>query len=125
VSALVVRRSQFYRQNYYNIINILQQLSFITIMISVHHVFVMNTTLWYKTKCNSQIFFITLKSRGVDFTNMFTQSFYAQRSQKRKKTVKSSVSFALLGSPCIKAALKMLVKLTSYVPQRASVRTHL
>jgi len=32
-------------------------------------------------------------SPGVNFTNMFTQSFWVRRSQKRKKTVKSTVSF--------------------------------
>jgi len=49
---------------------------------------------------------------GVDFTNMFTRSFYACRSQKRKILVKPSVFFVLVGSVCIKVACKMLVKLT-------------
>jgi len=41
-----------------------------------------------------------------------TSSFYARRSQKRKETVKLSVSFALLRSAHIKAARKMLMKWT-------------
>jgi len=32
-------------------------------------------------------------SPGVDFNNLFMRSFYAHRSKKRKKSVKSSVSF--------------------------------
>ncbi len=34
---------------------------------------------------------------GVNFTNIFMQSFYSWGSQKRKKTFKSSMSFALFG----------------------------
>ncbi len=41
-----------------------------------------------------------------------TSSFYWRRSQKRKKTVKLSVFFALLGSARAKAALRTLIKLT-------------
>jgi len=49
----------------------------------------------------------------VDFTNMFTHSFYARRSKERKKTVKSSVSFcAFWDLICTKATHKMLVKWT-------------
>jgi len=39
-------------------------------------------------------------------------AFKAHKSLKGKKTVKSSVFFALLGSACVKDAHKMLVKLT-------------
>ena len=45
-------------------------------------------------------------------TNMFTCSFYARRSQNRKKQLELTVFFALLGSSSVKAASKMLVKLT-------------
>ncbi len=48
---------------------------------------------------------------GVNFTNMFTSSFYLPKSQKCKKTFKSSVYFLLLGSVCLKAARKTIVKL--------------
>jgi len=34
-----------------------------------------------------------LRTPYVDFTNMFTYSFYVYRSQKRKKTVKTSLCF--------------------------------
>ena len=43
---------------------------------------------------------------------MFTHSFYARRSRKRKKQLELTVFFALLGSASEKAARKMLVKLT-------------
>jgi len=46
------------------------------------------------------------------FPQQFTHSFYLQRSQKRKNTVKLSVFFVLLGSQRIKATSKMLVKST-------------
>jgi len=37
----------------------------------------------------------TCCTAGVNFTNMFTRSFYEQRSQKRKNSVKSSASFCI------------------------------
>ncbi len=49
---------------------------------------------------------------GVDITNMFTPSFYAHRSQKRKMANNLTVIFALLGSTSVKAACKTLMKLT-------------
>ena len=49
---------------------------------------------------------------GVNFINLFTHSFYARRSQKRKKAAWVDCFFAILGSACVKAARKMLVKLT-------------
>ena len=49
---------------------------------------------------------------GVDFINVFTRSFYARRSPKRKKVFELTVFFALLGSARVKAARKMLAKLT-------------
>ena len=48
----------------------------------------------------------------VNFINVFTRSFYTCRSWKRKKLLELTVFFALLGSALIKAACKMLVKLT-------------
>ena len=48
----------------------------------------------------------------VNFINLFTCSFYACRSRKHKKLLDLTVFFALLGSSSVKAALKMLVKLT-------------
>ena len=49
---------------------------------------------------------------GVNFINVFTCSFYAGRSQKPKKLLNLTVFWALLGSAHLKAAHKMLVKLT-------------
>jgi len=49
------------------------------------------------------------------FHQHLTQSFIAWRSQKRKNTVKQSVFFAFLGSVCLKAGNKMLVKFTRCV----------
>ena len=48
----------------------------------------------------------------VDFINLFTRSFNTCRSCKRKKLLDLTVFFALLGSAHIKAARKMMVKLT-------------
>ena len=56
--------------------------------------------------------YITLcRRRGVNFINLFTHSFYAPRSRKRKKPLDLTDFFALLGSESVKAACKMLVKL--------------
>jgi len=41
-----------------------------------------------------------------------TSGFFEHRSQKRKKTVKLSVFFALLGSAHTKAAHRKLIKMT-------------
>jgi len=49
---------------------------------------------------------------GLNFTNIFTRSFYASRSQKRKIQSSLKYLFTLLGSACIKALSKMLVKST-------------
>jgi len=46
----------------------------------------------------------------VNFTKMFMHSFYVHSPQMHKKTVKSSVFFALLGSAGAKAAHKILEK---------------
>ena len=57
---------------------------------------------------------LLLNIRG-QFHQCSTSSFYAQRSQKRKETVKLSSFIAFLGSVHIKAARRTLVKLTSDV----------
>ena len=51
------------------------------------------------------------KRPGVNFINVFMGSFYACRSQKRKKLLELTV-FLHLGSVSIKAAHKMMVKFT-------------
>ena len=70
----------------------------------------------------------------VNFINVITPSFYASRSYKRKKLLNLTVFFALLGSACVKAARKMIVKLTPCLQQcptmeewerRILVRLHL
>ena len=48
----------------------------------------------------------------VNFINVFTHSFYASRSWKPKKLLELTDFCALLGSACLKAACKMLMKLT-------------
>ena len=53
-----------------------------------------------------------LQSWVTNFINMFKRSFYTWRSQKCKKLIELTVFLVLLGSACIKAACKMLVKLT-------------
>jgi len=62
-----------------------------------------------------------LERTGVNFINVLrARSFYVCRSQKRKNSVKSSVSFyMLLESERAKAAQKMLMKLT---PGRNSLK---
>jgi len=49
---------------------------------------------------------------GVNFINMFTQSFYTHRSQKRKLTNDWTVFFLLLGYAHVKTVGKTLVKST-------------
>jgi hypothetical protein len=62
---------------------------------------------------------IRLQSR-VDITNMFTQSFYVRRSQKRKMANDFTVIFALLGYTNVKAGHKMLMKLRRMIWIRIS-----
>ncbi len=50
-------------------------------------------------------------THGVDFTNMFTKSFYGWRSQNCKKVSSHQYHFVLLGSALIKAWGKALRKL--------------
>jgi len=45
-----------------------------------------------------------IDGRGISST--FLRSFYVRRSQKHKKTVKSSVFLCFLGSACVKAVHK-------------------
>ena len=49
---------------------------------------------------------------GVNFINMLMRNFYPRRSRKHKKLLDLTVFFVLLGPACVKAARKMLVKLT-------------
>ena len=51
-------------------------------------------------------------SSGVNFTNILQAAFTHADPKSAKKTVKLSSFFALLGSACVKAAHRMLVKLT-------------
>ena len=46
------------------------------------------------------------------FHQQFTSSFYARRSQKCKKDSQIKQLFLLLGLVCVKAARKLLMKLT-------------
>jgi len=52
------------------------------------------------------------KPTGVNFINMFMRSFYTCRSQKCKRQSHHQCLIVPLGSLCIKAACKMLVKST-------------
>jgi len=52
---------------------------------------------------------------GVDFTYMFTRSFYVRISQKRKNSVELSVCFCAFVIYAVKAASTMLIKLTPLV----------
>ena len=58
----------------------------------------------------------------VNFIYMFMSSFYACRSQKCKKLIELTLFFAVLGSVHVKAARKMLVKLTSRRHRRRRYR---
>jgi hypothetical protein len=51
-------------------------------------------------------------SPGVKFTNILCTAFALVDPERVKNTVKSSVSFMLLGSTSIKAVQRMLVKLS-------------
>ena len=51
---------------------------------------------------------------GVNFINVFTQSFYAQRSQKPKKLLELTDFFALLGSVGVKTASEHVVEIDPY-----------
>ncbi len=55
---------------------------------------------------------LTYEHSGLDFTNMFTFSLYTSRSWKSKTTDELTIIFVLLGSMCVKAACKTLVKST-------------
>ena len=55
--------------------------------------------------------FYAIRKPGVNFI-MFTSSFYARKSQKRKKLLELTVFVVLLGSARVKVVHTMLVKLT-------------
>ena len=52
------------------------------------------------------------KASGYNFTNVLQSAFTLADPKSAKKTVKSSSCFTLLGSASVKAAHRMLVKLT-------------
>jgi len=56
---------------------------------------------------------LTSTTTGVDFTNILQTDFTSADPKSTKKTTGLNVFFALLGSAHIKAAHKMLVKLTT------------
>ena len=66
-------------------------------------------TLQYKVGAKKRLMKLTPE---VNFINMITRSLYARRTRKRKKLLELTVLLALLGSVCVKAPWKMLVKLT-------------
>jgi len=55
---------------------------------------------------------------GLNFTNILLEFFTPPDPKSAKNTVKLSVFFVLVGSACIKAAHKMLVKLTPCVRKK-------
>ncbi len=57
-------------------------------------------------------FYIDEIDGRYQFDQPFTSSFFARRSQKRKKTVKLSVFIVHLGSACVQGVIKTLMKLT-------------
>jgi len=63
-----------------------------------------------------------ISSSGVNFINMLMGILYAHRSQKRKKTDGVTVIFALMGFVRVKAACKVLVKLTPALLQIPDVQ---
>ena len=56
--------------------------------------------------------YVQVKKLGVNFINVLRAAFMPADTKSAKKTVKSSNFFALLGSASVKAARRMLVKLT-------------
>ena len=62
-----------------------------------------------------------LRSSGVNFINVLRAAFTCTDPKSAKKTVKSSSFFALSGSSIVKAALRMLVKLTPVLRESFSV----
>jgi len=51
-------------------------------------------------------------TQGVDFTNIFTPSFWTHGAQKRKKTNDLTAFLTLLGSARVKAVHRTLMKLS-------------
>ena len=62
---------------------------------------------------------------GVNFITVFKRSFYAGRSQKRKKLLELTVFFSLLGSASVTAESKMLVKLTTDLSVLQNTQWHM
>ena len=63
-------------------------------------------------KISQNFIHFLVEKNSVNFINMFTGSFYTCRSQKHKKLLDLTEIFVVLGSASVKAARKMLVKLT-------------
>ena len=61
---------------------------------------------------SSSLLSISSSMFGCQFHQRLYAKLYMRRSQKCKKLLELTVFLALLGSACIKAARKMLVKLT-------------
>ncbi len=57
---------------------------------------------------------------GVNFSNVLRTAFTLADPKSAKKTVKLSVFFALSGSARVKAAHRMLMKLTPGIPSKDS-----
>jgi len=49
---------------------------------------------------------------GVNYTNIFTRRFYKRSSQKHKSQSSCQYLFTLLGSACVKAVRRTLMKLS-------------
>jgi len=77
-----------------------------------------NGIVVWETKTMTACAGICIKIRFTDtaprlnFTNIFTLSFYAHRSRKRKNTDDLTVLFTLLGSTSVKAVHRTLMKLS-------------
>ncbi len=71
-----------------------------------------NFTLWGSALVKAARRRLMKLTPWVDFTNMFTSSFYECRYQKGKGQSSHQCLFALLGSMLEKSVLKRLVKLT-------------
>jgi len=63
-------------------------------------------------------------ARGVNFINFLWAAFTGADHTSAKKTVKFSVSFALLGSGCTKPICKMMLKLTPVVSNPSFEHNH-
>ena len=78
-----------------------------TQLLGESHYFVVHFEHQVKVPKGCKVLEVMIVGRlGVNFTNVFTQSFYAHRSQKPKKGCQLKQLFKLLGSKVIKAVSK-------------------